>query len=564
MATSPHRAYRAACPNCGAPVEFASAASASAVCSFCRSTLVRDGEALRRIGVSAELFDDHSPLQLGVTGQHQGVAFTLVGRLQYGYPAGVLASAAPTPRPGGAASADQAASALGGTWNEWHALFDNGRSAWLSEDNGAYVLAFDAPLPADAPALDARLAAGQRVRADGRAWDVASVARARLVAAQGELPAPPRLEGEFLVADLRNSAGDVATLDGSDPRAVHWSIGRSVLLAELRLQGLADAREKTLAARSIACPSCGAALEPKLASTQSLACGQCKAVVDISGGVGAELAFHAQNNSGEDGAGPQIPLGRTGTLAIGPAGTEPARWQVVGYLERCDIPDDPGEDTAFWREYLLYHATLGFAFLVDSEDGWSWVRPITGAPERRGDGARWQGVDYRRTYSYRAKVTWVLGEFYWRVRREEEALVSDYVGTGAASDRRLSREQTHGPAGTEVTWSAGAALDAAAVAQAFGIASTERAALERRPSPDVKPVSDLVGGAVRLVALIIFILVLVSILSQCGDDDCDPVRTTFGANSNEYRQCLAQRGSGTSGRVGGGSYGGWSSGGGHK
>ena len=77
MATSPQRAYRAACPNCGAPVDFVSAASASAVCSFCRSTLVRDGDALRRIGVSAELFDDHSPLQLGAGGRRQGVGFTL-------------------------------------------------------------------------------------------------------------------------------------------------------------------------------------------------------------------------------------------------------------------------------------------------------------------------------------------------------------------------------------------------------------------------------------------------------------------------------------------------------
>ncbi len=114
MAPTPQRAWRAACPNCGAPVDFASAASASAVCGFCRSTLVRDGEALRRIGLSAELFDDHSPLQLGVRGTRQGLDFTLVGRLQYAYE--------------------------GGTWNEWHALFDNGRSAWLSEDNGAYVL----------------------------------------------------------------------------------------------------------------------------------------------------------------------------------------------------------------------------------------------------------------------------------------------------------------------------------------------------------------------------------------------------------------------------------------
>ena len=76
------RAYRAACPNCGAPVEFASAASASAVCGYCQSTLVREGEALRRIGVSGELFDDHSPLQLGASGRWQGVAFTLVGRLR--------------------------------------------------------------------------------------------------------------------------------------------------------------------------------------------------------------------------------------------------------------------------------------------------------------------------------------------------------------------------------------------------------------------------------------------------------------------------------------------------
>ena len=46
------------------------------MCGFCRSTLVREGEALRRIGESAELFDDHSPLQLGVTGRWQGLAFT--------------------------------------------------------------------------------------------------------------------------------------------------------------------------------------------------------------------------------------------------------------------------------------------------------------------------------------------------------------------------------------------------------------------------------------------------------------------------------------------------------
>ena len=91
---------------------------------------MREGDALRKIGESAELFDDHSPLQLGAAGKSQGSAFTLVGRLQYRY--------------------------KDGTWNEWHALFDTGRSGWLSEDNGRYVLAFDVPLSSAAPAPESR------------------------------------------------------------------------------------------------------------------------------------------------------------------------------------------------------------------------------------------------------------------------------------------------------------------------------------------------------------------------------------------------------------------------
>ena len=538
------RVYRAACPNCGAPVEFASAASASAVCGFCRSTLVRDGDALKRVGVSAELFDDHSPLQLGASGTRQGLGFTLVGRLQFG--------------------------GSGATWNEWHALFDNGqddgRSAWLSEDNGAYVLAFDAPLPVDAPGVT-MLLTGQRVVVDGRGWDVASVTVAKLLAAEGELPRAPRLDGEFTVVDLRNAQGEVATLDASDPGRPGWSVGRAVTLAELRMAGLREGEsEKTLSGRAFACPSCGAALEVTLASTKSLTCHQCKSVVDVSQGVGGELArdlaldlaYYQQNNAGVGGQEPLVPLGRTGTLALG---GPPLPWQVVGYQERCDIPADAEEDTTFWREYLLYQRTAGFAFLVDSNDGWSWVRPITGAPSVSGNGADWQGVAYEKQFDYAAKVTWVQGEFYWPVRRDEQARVTDYVGRGAASSKRLSREQT----AAEVTWSAGETLDAAVVADAFAIPAGDRAALAR----DVTPASLGRGsGSAIPKGLLIFavIVVLMIVLSNCSKDDCDEVRQTFGDASAEYQQCARSRASGSgTGRVGGGSYGGWSSGGGgHK
>jgi predicted RNA-binding Zn-ribbon protein involved in translation (DUF1610 family) len=517
------RAWRAACPNCGAPVEFASAASASAVCSFCRSTLLRDGETLRRIGVVAELFDDHSPLQLGASGKLQGLAFTLVGRLQFRY--------------------------AEGTWNEWHALFDNGRSAWLSEDNGAYVASFDTPL-AQAPAVSS-LRAGQRTAVGGVAWDVASVVTARLISAQGELPSPPPLDREFTVVDLRNAQGEVSTLDFADPARVGWSIGRGVALSELVLTGLREASEKTLASRAIACPSCGAALEPKLSSTQSLSCPQCRAVVDISQGAGADLAHYTQNNSGADGLAPQIALGRTGTLALGGV---PQPWQVVGYQERCDVPADEGDEQTFWREYLLYNRTQGFAFLVDAEDGWSWVKPLTGAPQVKGDRALWQGASYGRREGYAAKVTWVQGEFYWRVQRDELAQVTDYVGSGLAAKKRLSREQT----ANEVTWSAGEVLAAADVAAAFGLPQAAAAALQRDVMPGTKA-----GGTVRGVLIFVVVAVLILVLARCDDDDCRDERATFGEASAEYQQCQRNQRSGV--RSGGGSYGGWSSGGGgHK
>lgn len=531
MATepSPQRGYTAACPNCGAPVEFRSAASAFAVCSFCRSSIVRDGESLRRIGRSAELFDDHSPLQLGAAGRHQGAAFVLVGRLQYRY--------------------------AEGTWNEWHALFDNGRSGWLSEDNGRYVFAFDAPLDGPAPAAES-LRAGQSVAAGGQAWSVASVTAAKLIAAQGELPFTPNLERGFVVADLRNTRGEVATLDYGDPAAPKWSVGRSVAIGELAMTGLAEASEKTLKARGVECPSCGTALEVKLSTTQSIVCFNCHAVVDVSGGVGGDLKHYAQANGSE----PQIPLGSVGTLALSttPGDKKALPWQVVGYAERCEVDTGEDDEQTFWREYLLYHRTEGFAFLVDAEDGWSWTAPITGVPERAGEAVKYQGVLYRKLYDYTGRATYVLGEFYWKLERDARTFNTDYMGTGAFGMRRLNREQTGSGDTQEVVWSAGETLSADAVLQAFKLAPEKRAALQR----DALPTSGNAAALLGKVFFWVFVVVLLLMLFRCDDSpDCSQLRATYGEASVEYQNCLRSARSG-GGRIGG-SFGGGSFGG-HK
>ncbi len=518
MATdlTPQRVYRAACPNCGAPVEFRSVASAFAVCSFCKSTVVREGDALRKIGESAELFDDHSPLQLGAAGTYHGASFTLVGRLQYEY--------------------------AEGTWNEWHALFDGGaggqKSGWLSEDNGRYVIAFEAPLAGDAPSATS-LKAGAQVLVAGQVWSVAAVSTAKLLAAQGELPYPPTLERGFVVADLRNTRGEVGTLDyrdAGDTATARWSVGRSVAISELAMTGLAEAAEKTLKGRAVDCPNCGASLEVKLATTQSIVCHQCHSVVDVSQGVGGELRHYAQVNGSE----PLISLGTVGTLALGTAALP---WQVVGYAERCEVPASSEDEQSFWREYLLYHRTEGFAFIVDAQDGWSWTAPLTGVPSGTGQIVTYEDAVYRKLYDYTGKVTYVLGEFYWQVTQTQRTFNTDYQGTGSAAAKRLNREQTGGGRGDqvqqEVVWSGGETLSADAVMKAFGLAPDKRAALQR----DALPTSFNGSSLLAKIFLGVFILIVVSMLFRCG-----------GSSDR------SGGGYGTSG----GAYGGFSSGGGHK
>ena len=94
------------CPSCGAPVRSMSASAVTLVCSYCHSLLIREGETLRDSGEDSALLEDFSPLQIGTSGVFNKQPFTLVGRLQARYDAGV--------------------------WNEWYLLFADGSDGWLA------------------------------------------------------------------------------------------------------------------------------------------------------------------------------------------------------------------------------------------------------------------------------------------------------------------------------------------------------------------------------------------------------------------------------------------------
>ena len=509
MATDPtqptQRYYRAPCPGCGAPVEFKSAQSTHAVCGYCQSTVVRSGDVLTRLGKMAELFDDHSPLQLMASGRFTagGVdqPFTLIGRLQY--------------------------KSSNGVWTEWNAILNDGTTASLSEDNGAYVFSRPLDVQRVLPAAE-QFRVGMTTAINGKPYSVAFNEQVVLLSAQGELPKLPPLGQPFSVVELRSPEGEVLSIDygpataagAAESTAV--SAGRAVLLEDLQFTGLKDESAREEKGRQFACPNCGSAVSVLLDTSKSITCRACNSLIDLSNGVGGELR-HAEQHEPVKAL---IPLGATGQL-------QGVQWQVVGFQHR--MGQEPGDDEQFgWDEYLLYNRKRGFSFLVDSTDGWSMVKPATGAPTMAGSTARtatYLGTTYALQYSYNAETTYVAGEFYWPVSRGQKTFNRDF----ASAKGQLSLEQTP----NEVTWSVGSKIGSDTVAKAFGL--QDKAALLQRD--DVKPFSAAPQISIRtIIIVVVLIVLLLSIMGSCSGSS---------GSSGGYRSS-------------GGSYGGYSSGGGHK
>ncbi|MEP6823574.1 MAG: DUF4178 domain-containing protein [Ramlibacter sp.] len=490
---SAQRVYRAPCPGCGAPVEFRSAQSTHAVCGFCKSTVVRSGDTLARVGKMAQLFDDHSPLQLMASGKWQGRVFTLVGRLQYR--SGI------------------------GTWTEWSAVFDDGSAGVLGEDNGAYVFSLPLVVQRELPQASQFLVAATTA-IEGKPFNVASNEQVALISAQGELPRMPPLDTPFPMVELRSADGEVLSIDYS-MRPPVVARGKSVQLDELQLSGLRDENAKQENARQFDCPSCGAQVEVALDSSKAVTCRACNSLIDLTAGIGGELRHAAQDEPVQ----PLIALGSKGQL-------QGVDWQVVGFQHR--MGQEAGDDEQFgWSEYLLYNRKRGFTFLVDSEDGWSVVKPTTGAPvmAQGGKSASYLGATYQLLYAYNAETGYVAGEFYWPVERGQKTSNRDF----SKGLNLLSMEQTP----REVTWSSGSKIDSQTVAKAFKL--EEKKDLLKRS--DAAPVSAGTGiGCGTVIFLLVVVLVLLLMVRACRDDSAG----------------------GSGSRSSGGSFGGFSSGGGHK
>jgi hypothetical protein len=260
-----------------------------------------------------------------------------------------------------------------------------------------------------------------------------------------------------------------------------------------------------------------------------MTCSACHSIIDLSQGLGGELKHATQDEPVQ----PLIALGSSGTL-------QGAEWQVVGYQHRMGQAPGDADEHFGWDEYLLFNSKRGFTFLVDSSEGWSVVKPATGAPvvSSNGQSASYLGTRYLLKESYNAETNYVLGEFYWQVSRGQKTSNRDY----ANGKSLLSMEQS----AQELTWSVGGQIASDAVVQAFKL-QDKKELLQRS---DVKPFAA--GGALwmRPDFWIFVVIVLIILSATTCSSNCDPA----------LQDCASSSGARTSG----GSFGGFSTGGGHK
>lgn len=407
-----------------------------AVCEYCQTTVLREGEALKAQGKQSLTIEDYSPLQVGSVGSLEGNDFAVVGRVQYHYGQGV--------------------------WNEWYLQFANGETGWLSEALGQYSISIGPGQSYDLPTYDS-LAISDRVEFNQTSYQVTDRREAYAIAGEGELPFVLEQGWETWVIDAQYKREfitlDYAELGPDHPPVVHQ--GQAIELSALNMQLLKDDRqinEHASQAGSAAdsgpilskidCPNCGSPIPYVEGATDYLVCPACHSESKLTGSKAEIIAMHSTMQHFDS----SLPLGAKARIAAADlvevnefalSEDEAANiavsdtyhdYVLIGVMRLNEV----GE-FATWTEYLLYSLTDGFLWLSEESEGWFVARVLSEMPvpepgQLLYDNKRWQRVDS----GYRNRVIFAMGAFNWQVKTDDSDLLVDYV----SGDELITSEQT--------------------------------------------------------------------------------------------------------------------------
>jgi hypothetical protein len=380
----------------------------------------------------AQLLPELNPLQIGTRGEFDGQAFTLLGRVRLSYEEG--------------------------SWNEWFALFGDGRYGWIAQAQGFFMASFETPLPPHFRSEN--LAVGNVLQIEGAVFRVTDRKNTVCLGGEGELPFAATPERTATSVDLSSTDGRFANVELSED-GNRLFVGRYARFDDLKFTELRNVpgwsnefvepeRNKTTAMN---CKSCGAEVTLRAAGlSMSAVCPRCATLLDTATPE-LQIIRRAQEKRRIE---PIIPLGQRGKLFD-------VNYEVIGFQH---VDDGYGG----WNEYLLFNPWQGFVWLVTYSGHWSLVRRLYEQPRLQVESvteppsrALFESETYRLFAVSNVSTTYVLGEFYWKVCVGMKARLSDYI----CPPRILSCEAY--PQLAEQTWSQGEYIEPKVVQEAFGL-----------------------------------------------------------------------------------------------
>lgn len=419
---------KANCPSCGAEVLFKTSIAVFSVCGHCRSMLVRHDMDLEALGKMAQLPEDISPLKIGTRGKYNSANFEIIGRLKVAWSEGC--------------------------WNEWFIMFEDGKQGWLAEAMGFFMLSYEVEETDNLPKLaEIKLGSNYPLAAKltGRTYFVDDIKEAVCIGSEGELPFKGLSGRRTTSVDLSGDSGKFACIEYSEQDGVRLYVGSYVDFDNLGLSNLRDLSADLKKIRSIElfkCPSCGgpiSMLTPGI--TVAVVCKYCGSTIDATN-KNLTILNKAEKKITIK---PLLPIGSKGKLFE-------AEWEITGFMRRADE-----EGNYPWDEYLLFNPTKGVRWLTSYNGHWNFIEMLRN--RRIGDGSeaflRFGDKSFRRFNSGKAKVLYVLGEFYWRVKTGDLVELHEFISPPEVLSCEIER--------SERIWSLGNYVEPQLIREAFGI-----------------------------------------------------------------------------------------------
>ncbi|MGH9419311.1 MAG: DUF4178 domain-containing protein, partial [Thermoanaerobaculia bacterium] len=325
---------------------------------------------------------------------------------------------------------------------------------------------------------------------------IVELATATTVSGEGEIPFRVEPGGTYPYADLSGANRRFGTIDYSEDPPLLFE-GEETTLADLGINiALEPGRTTKVRVTALSCTQCGGPLN-LVAPDQAerVICPHCGAAHDINAGNLQYLKTLKRH-----GPQPVIPLGGKGRI-----GNED--YVVAGYMQRSVTFDKK----YYWTEYLLFATrTKSFAWLVDDDGHWSFVVPMSAGDVKDNDpgGAALYIRDEEKTYHIFqdsvATVESVIGEFYWRVEKGEQARAVDYIAPPDGITKEFSdTESSH-----EVNYSKARYMPQDEVEAAFGVSGLPRP----RKIGTLQPLPPKRGGFGKIWAALVIAFIVVSLI----------------------------------------------------